>query len=115
MTATILARDVKQGHSIPGLDNAYVVDVNHIHDWHVSCNECGADIEADDDDTIWYHTENMSAFCDGDESNDVSRQADPEPYKVEIDFHGPNGEEGMLTIWSDNAVTVDRAEPDWIG
>jgi hypothetical protein len=39
------------------------------------CINCGKDIEPDDG--IWYHVENRSMLCDGDDSTDLTRQADP--------------------------------------
>lgn len=41
------------------------------------CQSCGARIEPDDGGAIWFHRDNMSAFCDGDYSTDLTRQATP--------------------------------------
>jgi hypothetical protein len=41
------------------------------------CAVCGARIEPDDGGALWYHADNMSMMCDGDDSTDVTRQADP--------------------------------------
>lgn len=41
----------------------------------VLCGNCGQVIE--DDDGIWWHQENRSMMCDGDESTNIWRQAMP--------------------------------------
>lgn len=51
------------------------VRVEYIND--ATCAACGQSVAPDDGGAIWYHPGNMSAFCDGDDSTDLSRQASP--------------------------------------
>lgn len=39
------------------------------------CTVCGETIDPDDGGAIWWHPHNGSAFCDGDEAPDLTRQA----------------------------------------
>lgn len=41
------------------------------------CTNCDQPIEPDDGGAILYHPANMSMMCDGDESVDLTRQAEP--------------------------------------
>lgn len=41
------------------------------------CTNCGERIEPDDGGAIWYHAETMSAFCDPEGAERLTRQAEP--------------------------------------
>lgn len=66
-------------HGIRGDGDAARADVYAALGWPdpSRCTVCGADIAPDDGGAIWYHVESMSAWCDGDDSPDLTRQATP--------------------------------------
>lgn len=72
------------------------------------CANCDQPIEPDDGGAIWYHPENMSMMCDGDDSVDLTRQAEPvspanEPLRVDqVDVYALIGQrlsERVAAVW----------------
>ena len=79
-----------------------------------TCANCSQPIEPDDGGAIWYHEDNMSAFCDGDDSTDLARQADPMPTRTTVLVGKIGPAFGGTTIQTGNvgSVYTARNTPD---
>ena len=72
-----------------------------------ACGACGELIEPDDG--IWYHPDTMSAFCDGDDAPDLTRQA----YPARPVWHAATIGAGVWRELADGGVVAVR--PAWQG
>jgi hypothetical protein len=85
MSVEIKAKKVKRGHTIPGLDNAYVIEVERQDGYLSIPGGSGRYTVAAPEDTIL------------------------------ITFNDAQGGEGYLMVDKNHPINVDQAEPQWVG
>lgn len=86
MTVRIKAKKIQRGHSIPGLDNAYVINVERAKD------------------NLYMTTPGSGIF-------NIAADED----MVLITFNDAEGNEGYLMVDKNHPIDVDHEEPQWVG
>lgn len=82
---TIKAKKVRRGHSIPGLDNAYVIEVERQDGYMTIPGGYSRYTTAASDDIVL------------------------------ITFNDAQGGEGYLMVDKNHPINVDQREPRWVG